>query len=88
MVFSNELTIHIRWPKYCFSSLSISPSNDYSGLTSFKIDWFDLLAVQGTLKTFIQYHSLKESILQDFIFFLVQLSQLYMTTEKAVVLTV
>ena len=81
-VFSNELALCIRWPKYWSFSFSISPSNEYSGLISFRIDWFDLLAVQGTLKSLLQHHSLKASILQCSVFFTVQLSQLYMPTRK------
>ena len=84
-VFSNESGLHIRWPKYW--SFSISPSNDYSGLISFRIDWLDLLAVQGTLKSLLQYHSSKASILQRSAFFMVQLSHLYMTTRKTIALT-
>ena len=76
-VFSNELALHIRWPKYQSFSFSISPSNEYSGLISFRIDWSDLFAVQGTLKSLLQYHSSKASILQRSAFFLVQLSQPY-----------
>ena len=86
-VFSNELALHIRWPKYCSFSFSIVPSNEYSGLISFKIDWFDLLAVQGTLKSILQHHISKASILQHSAFFIVQLSCPYMTTEKNVSLT-
>ena len=78
--FSDELAFHIRWPKYW--SFSFSPSNEYSGLTSFRIDWFDLLAVQGTLKSLLQHHSLKASILWCSAFFIVQLSHPYMTTGK------
>ena len=78
-VFSNESSLHIRWPKYWSFSFSISPSNEYSGLISFRIDWFDLLAVQGTLKSLLQHHSLKTSILQRSAFFVVQLSHPYMT---------
>ena len=77
-VFSSESVLHIRWPKYW--SLSISLSNEYSGLISFRIDWFDLLAVQGTLKSLFQYHSSKASILRHSAFFMVQLSHPYMTT--------
>ena len=77
-VFSNDLVLHIRWPKYW--SFSISPSHEYSGLISFKIDWLDLLAVQGTLKNLLQHHDLKASILQHWAFFMVQLSHPYMTT--------
>ena len=79
-VFSNESVLCIRWPKYWNFSLSISPSNEYSGLISLRIDWFDFLACQGTLKSLFQHHSLKISILQHF--FMVQLSHLYMTTGK------
>ena len=85
-VFSNESALHIRWPKYW--SFSISPSNEYSGLISFRIDWFDLLAVQGTLRSLLQHHNLKASILQHTAFFMVQLSHLYMTTGKAIALTI
>ena len=81
-VFSNESTLHIRWPKYCSFSLSISPSNEYSELISFRIDWLDLLAVQGTLKSLLQHHSSKESILQCSSFFTVHLSYPYMTTME------
>ena len=84
-VFSNEPVLHIRWPKYW--SISISPSNDYSGLISFRIDWFDLLAVQGTLKSLLQHHSSKASILWCSAFFMVQLSHPYMTTGKTIALT-
>ena len=84
-VFSNELSLCIRWPKYW--SFSISPSNEYSGLISFRIDCFDPLAAQGTLKNLLQHHSLKASILQCSAFFMVQLSHPYMTTEKAIALT-
>ena len=87
MVFSNESVLCIRWPKYWSFSFSISPSNEYSGLISFRIDWFDLLAVQGTLKSLLQYHSSKASILQCSAFFMVQLSHLYMTTGKTMALT-
>ena len=85
-VFSNELALCIKWPK--FWSFSTSPSNEYSGLISFKIDWFDLLAVQGTLKSLLQCHSLKASILWWSAFFMVQLSHLYMTTGKTIALTI
>ena len=81
-VFYNELALLIRWPKYWSFSFSISPSNDYSGLISFRIDWFDLLVVQGTLKSLLQYHSLKASILWYSAFFMVQLPHPYMTTGK------
>ena len=73
-VFSNESALHIRWPKYCSFSFSLSPSNDYSGLISFRIDWFALLAVQGTLKSLLQHHNLKASILWCSAFFMVQFS--------------
>ena len=79
-VFSNESVLHIRWPKYW--SFSISPSNEHSGLISFRMDWMDLLAVQGTLKSLLQHHSSKASILQCSAFFIVQLSHPYMTTGK------
>ena len=81
-VFSNESVLHIRWPKYWCFSFSISPSNEYSGLISFRMDWLDLLAVQGTLKSLLQHHSSKASILQRSAFFTVQLSHPYMTTGK------
>ena len=81
-VFPNESVIHISWPKYWSFSFSISSSKEYSGLISFRIDWFDLLAVQGTLKSLLQHHSLKASILQCSAFFIVQLSHPYMTTGK------
>ena len=80
--FSSKLVIHIRWPKYWSFSFSISPSNEYSGLISFKMEWLDLLAVQGTLKSLLQHHSSKASILRLSVFFIVQLSHSYMTTEK------
>ena len=86
-VFSNESVLHIRWPKYWSFSFSISPSNEYSGLISFRIDWFDLLAVQGTLKSLLQHHSSKASILRCSTFFMVQLSHAYMTTGKTIALT-
>ena len=85
-VFSNELPLCIRWPKYW--SFSISSSNEYSGLISFRINWFDLLAVQGTLKSLLQHHSLKAPTLQCSTFFMVQLSHLYMTTGKTIALTI
>ena len=85
-VFSNESVIGIRWPKYWSFSFSISPSNDYSGLISFRIDWFDLLAVQGTLKGLLQHHSSKASILRHSAFFIVQISHLYMTIGKTIAL--
>ena len=87
-VFSSELALHIRWPKYWSFSLSISSSNEYSGLISFRIDRFDLLAVQGTLKSFFLYHSLKASILQRSAFFMAQLSHPYRTTGKTIALTI
>ena len=87
-VFSNQSVLHIRWPKYWNFSFSISPSNEYSGLVFFRIDWFDLLAVQGTLKSLLQHHSSKASILQHSAFFMVQLSHPYMTTEKTIALTI
>ena len=86
-VFSNESVLHIRWPKYWSFCFSISPSNEYSGLISFRIDWFDLLVVQGTLKSLLQHHSSKASIVQHSIFFIVQLSHPYMTTRKTIALT-
>ena len=86
-VFSNELTLHVRWPKYWSFSLSIGPSNEYSGLISLGIDWFDLLAVQGTLRSLLQHHSSKASILQCSDFFMVQLSHPYLTTGKTIALT-
>ena len=86
-VFSNESALLIRWPKYWSFSFSISPSNEYSGLISFRIDWFDLLAVQGTLKSLLQPHSLKASVIQCSVFFMVQFSHLYMTTRKSIALT-
>ena len=81
-VFSSESVFHIRWPKYWAFTSSISPSNEYSGLISFRIDWFDVLAVKGTLKNLLHHHSSKASILQCSAFFMVQLSHLYMTTGK------
>ena len=86
-VFSNESVLHIRWPKYSSFSLSISPSSEYSGLISFRMDWLDLLAVQGTLKSLLQQHSSKASILQHSVFFVVQLSHPYMTNGKPIALT-
>ena len=86
-VFTNESVLCIRWPKDWSFSFSIHPSNGYSGLTSFRIDWFDVLTVQGTLKSLIQHHSSKASILQHSAFFTVQLSHLYMTTGKTIDLT-
>ena len=86
-VFSIESVLHITWPKYWSFSFSISPSNKYSGLISFGIDWLDLLAVQGTLKSLLQHHSSKASILQHSAFFTVQLSHPYMTTGKTTAFT-
>ena len=86
-VFSNESVLHIRWPKYWNFNFSISPSNEYSGLISFRMDWLDLLEVQGTLKSFLQHHSSKASILQCSTFFIVQLLHPYMTTGKTIALT-
>ena len=86
-VFSNESTLHMRWPKYWSFSFSISPSNEHPGLISFRMDWLDLLAVQGTLKSLLQHHSSKASILRCSAFFLVQLSHPYTTTGKTIVLT-
>ena len=86
-VFSNESALYIRWPKYWSFSVSISPSNEYSGLTSFRMDWLDVLAVQGTLKSLLQHHSSKASNLRHSAFFTVQLSHLYMTTGKTIALT-
>ena len=86
-VFSNESVLHMRWPKYWRFSFNISPSNEHSGLISFRMDWLDLLAVQGTLKSLLQHHSSKASILQHSAFFTVQLSHPYMTTGKTTALT-
>ena len=86
-VFSSESVLPIRWPSYWSFSFSINPSNEYSGLIFFRIDWFDLLAVQGTLKGFLQHHSSKASILYHSIFFMVQLSHSYMTTGKTMALS-
>ena len=86
-VFSNESALHIRWPKYWSFSFSISPSKEYSGLISFRIDWFHLLAVQGTLKSRLQHHSSKASILRSSAFFIVQLTHLYMATRTTISLT-
>ena len=86
-VFSNESVLCIRWPKNCSLNFSISPSNEYSGLISFRMDWLDLLAVQGTLKSLLQHHSLKASILWHSAFFIVQLSHPYKTTRKIIALT-
>ena len=86
-VFSNESPLHIRWPKYWSFSFGISPSNKYSGLISFRNDWFDLLAVQRTLKSLLQHHNSKASILQCSAYFIVQLSHPYMTIRKTITLT-
>ena len=90
-VLSNESALHIRWPKYWSFSFNISPSNEYSnkysGLISFRMDWLDLLAVQGALKSLLQHHTSKASILRHSAFFIVQLSHPYMTTRKAIALT-
>ena len=86
-VFSNESTLLMRWPKYCSFSLRISPSNEHPGLISFRMDWLDLLAVQGTLKSLLQHHSSKASILQCPAFFTVQLSHPYMAIGKTIALT-
>ena len=86
-VFSSESTLRIKWPKYWSFNFSISPSNEYSGLISFGLDWLDLLAVQGTLKSLLQHHSLKASIFQCSAFFMVQLSHPYMSTGKTTALT-
>ena len=87
-VFSNQSFLCIRWPKYWSFSFSICPSNEYSGLISFRIDWLDLLAVQGTLKSLLQHHSSKASVLPHSAFFIVQLSHPYMTTGKTIALTI
>ena len=86
-VFSNESTLHKRWPKYWSFSFSTSPSNEHPGLIFFRMDWLDLLAVQGTLKSLLQHHSSKASIFQHSAFFIVQLSHPYMTTGKTIALT-
>ena len=86
-VFSSELTLRMRWPKYWSFSFSISPSNEHPALVSFRVDWLDLLVVQGTLKSLLQYHSSKASILQCSAFLTVQLSHSYMTTGKTIALT-
>ena len=86
-VFSNESVLHIRWPKYWNFSFNISPSNEYSGLISFRMDWLDLLAVQGTLKSLLQHHSSKASFLRRSAFFIVQLSHPYITLGKTIALT-
>ena len=86
-VFSNESTLHMRWPNYWSFSFSISPSSEHTGLISFRMDWLDVLAVQGTLKSLLQHHSSKASILQHSAFFTVQLSHPYMTPGKTIALT-
>ena len=86
-VFTNESAFHIRWPKYWSFSFNISPSNEYSGLISFRMDWLDLLAAQGTLKSLLQHNSSKVSILEHSAFFIVQLSHPYTTTGKTIALT-
>ena len=86
-VFSNESTLHMRWPQYWSFSFSISPSNEHSGLISFRMDWLDLLVVQGTLKSLLQHHSSKASIFRPSAFFTVQLSHPYTTTGKPIALT-
>ena len=86
--FSNKLALHIRWPKYWSFSFNITPFNAYSGSVSFRIDWFDLLAIQGTLKSLLQHHNSKVSILRHSAFFIVKLSHLYMTTGKTIALTI
>ena len=86
-VFSNKSALRIRWPKYWSFSFNISPSNEFPGLISFRMDWLDLLAVQGTLKSLLQHYSSKASILRHSAFFIVQLSHLYMTTGKTIALT-
>ena len=86
-ILSNESAVHIRWPEYWSFSFNISPSNEYSGLISFRIDWFDLLAVQGTLKCIVQYHNLKTSVLRCSAFLMVQFSHPYMTIGKTIALT-
>ena len=86
-VFSNESVLHIRWPKYWSFSFNISPSNEHSGLISFRMDWLDLPTIQGTLKSLLQHHSSKASILQCSAFFIVQLSHSYVTTGKSITFT-
>ena len=86
-VFSNESALHIRWPKYCSFSFNISPSSEHPGLISFRMDWLDLLAVQGTVKSLLQHHGSKASVLRHSAFFIVQLSHPYMTTGKTIALT-
>ena len=87
-VFSNESVLHIKWPKYWSFTFSISPLNEYSGLISFRMDWLDLLAVQGTLKSLLQHHSSRASVLQHSAFFMVHLSHSYMTTGKTITLII
>ena len=87
-VFSNESVLHIRWPEYWSFSFHINPSSEYWGLISSRIDWLDFLAVQGTLKSLLQWHSSKGSVLQHSAFFMVQLSDPYMTTRKTIALTI
>ena len=87
-VFSNESALHIRWPKYWSFSFNISPSDEYTGLISFRMDWLDLLAVQGTLKSLLQHHSSKAPILRHSVFYMVQLSNSYMTTGKTTALII
>ena len=87
-VFSNKSALHVRWPKYCSFSYSISPFNEYSGLISFRIDLFDCFAAQKTLKSLLQHHNSKASILRSSAFFMVQLSHRYMTTGKTIALTI
>ena len=86
-VFSSELALHIRWPKYWSFSFSISPTNEHPGLISFRMDWLDLFAVQGTLKSLLQHHNSKASTLWHSAFFIIQLSHPYMTTRKTIALT-
>ena len=87
-VLSNELALHIRWPEYWYFSFSFRPSSEYSGLISFRLDWFDLLAIQGTVKSLLQHHSSKALNLWHSAFFMVQLSHSYMTTGKTIALTI
>ena len=87
-IFLNESVLHIKWPKHWSFNFSISPYNEYSGLISFRMDWFDLLAVQGTLKSLLQHHSSKASVLWCSAFFIVQLSHLYITTGKSIALKI
>ena len=86
-IFSNESTLRMRWPKYWSFSFSISTSNEHPGLISFRMDWLDLLAVQGTLKTLLQHHNSKPSVLQRSVFLIIQISHPYMTTGKTIALT-